>query len=182
MKIYSSATCVSSVSSATSVSSSTSVSSNKNEKKNSILEKLEPYYVETRHINYIWTSDSTSKTSTTDCSELYQVENNRIYYIRQIKVREKVKTLLGAFPITIDKTEYIKEEECYQIPPKCRNEFLRHKVYKNSPTSLVEWIFVYEGDTLRENYFYLPNNLDINEPSIKADLLWGLHPLTPALG
>ena len=168
MKIYSS------------VSSATSVSSNKNEKKNSILEKLEPYYVETRHINYIWTSDKTS--TTTDCSELYQVENNRIYYIRQIKAREKIKTLLGAFPITIDKTEYIKEEECYQIPPKCRNEFLRHKVYKNSPTSLVEWIFVYEGEQLRENYFYLPNNLDINEPSIKADLLWGLCPLTPALG
>ena len=180
MKIYSS------VSSSTSVS----LSSNKNEKKNSILEKLEPYYVETRHINYIWTcttndsstTSASSSSTTSNCSELYQVENNRIYYIRQIKAREKIKTLLGAFPITIDKTEYIKEEECYQIPPKCRNEFLRHKVYKNSPTSLVEWIFVYEGEQLRENYFYLPNNLDINEPSIKADLLWGLCPLTPALG
>jgi hypothetical protein len=147
----------------------------KDEKKN-LLKLLEPHYYETQHIHYIWTSN-----------DLYQVENNRIYYVRQLKTREKTKTLLGAFPITIDHTEYIKEDECYQIPPKSRNEFLRHKVYKRTPTSLVEWIFVYEGEQLRENYFHVPKNTDINEPEIKADLLWGLCPpatqaLTPALG
>ena len=150
-----------------------SVSSNiVDKKKNKLSDLLEPHYYETRHIHYI-------HANTTD---LYQVENNKIYYVRQMKINEKSKTLLGAFPITIDHTEYIKEDECYQIPPKSRTEFLRHKVYKKTPASLVEWIFVYEGDQLRENYFYIPKDTDINDATIKADLLWGLCPLTPALG
>jgi hypothetical protein len=184
MRIYSSVS--SSASASASVSSS---ASSTDKKKNSLFDKLEPYYYETRHLNYIWTggSSTTSASSTTGGSDLYQVENNKIYYIRQLKSKERTKTLLGAFPITIDHIEYIKEDECYQIPPKCKNEFLRHKVFKRTPTSLVEWVFVYEGDLLRENYFYVPMNHDINEVDIKADLLWGLHPpasqaLTPALG
>ena len=144
-----------------------SVSTTTKDEKKNLLKLLEPHFYEVRNLNYIWTANNT---------DLYQVENNRIYYIRQLKEKDnKTKTLLGAFPITIDHTEYIKENECYQIPPKSRNEFLRHKVYKRTPTSLVEWIFVYEGDQFRENYFYVPKNTDINEPDIKADLLWGLH-------
>ena len=174
MRVYSSA----SVASAAGSTSAAGTTISTDKKKNNLFDKLEPHYYETRHFNYIWTGAS----STAGTSELYQVENNKIYYIRQLKSKEKTKTLLGAFPITIDHIEYIKEDECYQIPPKCKNEFLRHKVFKRTPTSLVEWVFVYEGDQLRENYFYVPMQHDINEAGIKADLLWGLCPLTPTLG
>ena len=137
-------------------------------KKNTNAKIIEPFFHETRHLSYIWSPDN---------KELFQVECNKIYYVKQNRKGEKMKTLLGAFPITIDPIEYLKsDDECYQIPPKSRSEFLLHKVYKPSPTSLVEWIFVYEGENLKENYFALPAEADINEPSIKAELLWGLCP------
>ena len=142
-----------------------------NKKANNVLNKLEPFFFEVRHLSYIY--------SVSNSNEMYQVEHNKIYNVRVSKGKEKTKTLLGAFPITIDYTEYIKEYECYQVPPKCRSEFLVHKIYKPSPSSLVEWVFVYEGDYLKENYFNVPGYADINSPQVKADLLWGLHPHTP---
>jgi hypothetical protein len=139
--------------------------------KKNVPSQLEPFLYETRTVNYIWSQKN---------EELFQIENNKIFYVQQSRKGEKTKTLLGAFPITIDQTEYIKaSEECYQIPPKCRSEILLQKVYKPSPTSLVEWIFVYEGEIFKENYFSLSADADINTPGIKADLIWGLHPHTP---
>ena len=136
--------------------------------KKNVLSHLEPFYFETRQLSYITNADSRSTNE-----DLYQVEQNKIYYIRRVK-NEKQKTLFGAFPITIDHTEFIKEDECYQVPVKYKTEFLRHKVFKSSPSSLVEWVFVYENDQMRENYFYVPSIEDINSPAIKADLMWCL--------
>lgn len=144
-----------------------------NNKANNVLNKLEPFFFELRHLSYIYSI------SNSNSNQMYQVEHNKIYNVRISQVKEKTKTLLGAFPITIDYTEYIKEDECYQVPPKCRSEFLVQKIYKPSPSSLVEWVFVYEGETLKENYFYVPGYADINSVQVKADLLWGLHPHTP---
>jgi hypothetical protein len=140
-----------------------------NKKANNVLNKLEPFFFEVRHLSYIYSNSNNIS------NEMYQVEHNKIYNVRVSQVKEKTKTLLGAFPISIDYTEYIKEDECYQVPPKCRSEFLVQKIYKPSPSSLVEWFFVYEGETLKENYFYVPGYADINSASVKADLLWGLH-------
>ena len=145
-----------------------------NNKANNVLNKLEPFFFELRHLSYILSNNVSGS------NQMYQVEHNKIYNVHISQVKEKTKTLLGAFPITIDYTEYIKEDECYQIPPKCRSEFLVQKIYKPSPESLVEWVFVYEGETLKDNYFYVPGYADINSPAIKADLLWGLCPLAPA--
>ena len=136
-----------------------------NNKANNVLNKLEPFFFEIRHLSYICSISGS----------MYQVEHNKIYNVRVSQVKEKSKTLLGAFPISIDYTEYIKEDECYQVPPKCRCEFLVQKIYKPSPSSLVEWVFVYEGETLKDNYFYVPGYAEINSAQIKADLLWGLH-------
>ena len=142
-----------------------------NKKANNVLNKLEPFFFEVRHLSCIYSISNSNSNN----NEMYQVEHNKIYNVRVSQVKEKTKTLLGAFPITIDYTEYIKEDECYQVPPKCRSEFLVQKIYKPSPESLVEWVFVYEGETLKENYFYVPGYADINSQAIKADLLWGLH-------
>ena len=144
-----------------------------NNKANNVLNKLEPFFFEVRHLSYIYSTSGSNSIS--GSNEMYQVEHNKIYNVRVSQMKEKTKTLLGAFPISIDYTEYIKEDECYQVPPKCRSEFLVQKIYKPSPSSLVEWVFVYEGETLKENYFYVPGYADINSASVKADLLWGLH-------
>ena len=148
------------------------------EVKKNVLQYLASYLVETRQVHYLWAP----KHNTKQDQDLFQIDQNTIYYVEQQQKNVKEKTLFGAFPITIDKTEYIKEETaCYQVPPQCRQEILRQKIYKPSPTSLVEWVLVYEGERLRENYFYLPPGTDIHAPEIKADLLWGLHaPATQA--
>jgi hypothetical protein len=128
--------------------------------------KLEPYFYQIRNINYIHTSDG-----------LLQIENNRIYRIR-VNNAPVIKTMIGAFPITVNKTEYTREGECYQVHPNSRHEFLIHKVYKASPTNLVEWICVYRENNLLDNYFSLPEGTDINSPDVKADLLFFLGGLT----
>ena len=144
--------------------------------KKNVLTQLAPYFTETKQLHYLLNK-----------SDLFQLEHNKIYYVQQSKKNEpKVKTLFGAFPITIDKTEYLREmDESYQIPPQCKSEILLQKIYKPSPTSLVEWVFVYADDRLKENYFAVPAGTDINEPGVKADLMWGLclaasQALTPA--
>jgi len=145
-----------------------------NNKANNVLNKLEPFFFELRHLSYILSNNvSGSISNSISNSQMYQVEHNKIYNVRVSQVKEKTKTLLGAFPISIDYTEYIKEYECYQVPPKCRSEFLVQKIYKPSPESLVEWVFVYEGEILKENYFFVPGYADINSAQVKADLLWG---------
>ena len=84
--------------------------SNINVKKNT-LAKLEPYLSNTRYVSYIWSMDG-----------LLQVENEKIYQIK-IKDVPLKKTLLGAFPVTIYESEFIREEECYQIAPRSFKEY-----------------------------------------------------------
>jgi len=132
--------------------------SNINLKKN-IIEKLEPYFNNLRHISYIWSVNG-----------LLQVENNKIY---KMKIKDVVskKTLLGAFPITIDESEFIREEECFQIAPRSYKEYTTLKSYRIQPTSNLEWILEYKDDELHDNYFYLPATEDLYSPKIKGEIL-----------
>ena len=91
--------------------------SNANLKKN-ILGKLEPYFHKERQICYIWSLNG-----------LLQVENNKIYNVKIQDVLAK-KTLLGAFPATIDESEIIRKEECYQIAPRSHKEYTTLKAYR----------------------------------------------------
>ena len=79
---------------------------------------LEPYLQETRQICYIWSVNG-----------LLQIENNKIYKIKIKDVPTK-KTLLGAFPATIDESEFIRKEECYQILPIAHKEYTTLKIYR----------------------------------------------------
>jgi hypothetical protein len=112
-----------------------------------------------RHINYIWSVNG-----------LLQVENNKIYKVKIKDVAEK-KTLLGAFPITIDESEFIREEECFQIAPRSYKEYTTLKSYRLQPTSNLEWILEYKEDELHDNYFILPATEDIHSPKIKGEIL-----------
>jgi hypothetical protein len=132
--------------------------SNINLKKN-ILEKLEPYFHNVRHISYIWSLNG-----------LLQVENNKIYKIKIKDVISK-KTLLGAFPITIDESEFIREEECFQVAPRSYKEYTTLKSYRLQPTSNLEWILEYKDDELHDNYFNLPATEDIHSAKIKGEIL-----------
>jgi hypothetical protein len=131
--------------------------SNVNLKKN-ILAKLEPYLSHTKQINSIWSVDG-----------LLQVENEKIYLMKIKDVLAK-KTLLGAFPVTIDESEFIREEECYQIAPGAYKEVMTLKTYR-MPDSALEWILEYKDDELHDNYFSLPAGADIQSPKNKADIL-----------
>jgi hypothetical protein len=132
--------------------------SNSQLKKN-ILTKLEPYFQTMRRISFIWSTLG-----------LLQVENHKIYQIRINDVPIK-KTLLGAFPVTIDESEFIREEECFQVAPRSYKEYTILKSYRLSPTSDVEWVLEYKDDELHDNYFQLPTTVDIHTPKIKAELL-----------
>ena len=131
-------------------------------KKNS-LAKLEPYFQGTRHISYIWSIQG-----------LLQVENNKIYQVRIHDVLAR-KSLLGAYPITIDESEFIREEECFQIAPRSYKEYTTLKSYRLTPTSEVEWVLEFKEDELHDNYFQLPKTADIHTPKIKAELLTFLN-------
>jgi hypothetical protein len=139
----------------------------------SIKQKLAAYFVEVRHINNLWTQDG-----------LFQIENNKLFRV-EIKDVPIVKTLLGAYPVTIDASDFVKvDEEWYQVPPETHPELIIQKVYKasagssstastSSTPSKLEWIFEYDssGEVLRDNYFYLPPNEDIHASENKADLM-----------
>jgi hypothetical protein len=80
------------------------------------------------------------------------------------------KTLLGAYPATIDESEFIREEECFQIAPRAYKEYMTLKSYR-LPASDFEWILEYKDDELHDNYFSLSNTQDIHSPKIKAEIL-----------
>jgi hypothetical protein len=153
--------------------------SNANLKKN-ILSKLEPYFHKERQICYIWSLGG-----------LLQVENDKIYNVKIQDVLTK-KTLLGAFPVTIDESEFLRKEECFQIAPRSYKEYTILKSYRlpkkigldigNEPdTGLgsdalpLEWILEYKDNELHDNYFSLPAGEDIHSSKNKADLLQFLN-------
>ena len=123
---------------------------------------LIPYFWETRKKQYIFTEDGVK-----------QIEQNKMYNI-MIKDVPIVKTLLGAYPVTIDASDFVKvDEEWYQVPPETHPELIVQKVYKASVSMKLEWVFEYDssGEVLRDNYFYLPPNEDIHASENKADLM-----------
>jgi hypothetical protein len=141
--------------------------SNSTLKKN-ILGKIDPYFHNERHISYIWS-----------VSGLLQVENSKIYRMKIKDVTAK-KTLLGAYPVTIDESEIIREEECFQIAPRSYKEYTTLKAYRlpnanSNAGANLEWILEYKDGELHDNYFTLPNGEDIHSPKIKADLLQFLN-------
>ena len=89
---------------------------------------------------------------------LMQVENHKIYNIH-IKDVPIIKTLIGAYPATIDKSEFIRESETYQISPRNYNEYTELVAYKLTQASQLEWVFEYKDNVLSDNYFRLPNYL-----------------------
>jgi hypothetical protein len=136
--------------------------------------KLAAYFVEVRHINNLWTPDG-----------LFQIDNDKLFRV-EIKDVPVVKTLLGAYPVTIDGSEFSRVgEEWYQVPPETHPELIIQKVYKASASASstasvstaanmkLEWIFEYDssGEVLRDNYFYLPPNEDMHASENKADLM-----------
>ena len=143
--------------------------------------KLAAYFVEVRHISNLWTPDG-----------LFQIDNDKLFRV-EIKDVPVVKTLLGAYPVTIDGSEFSRvSEQWYQVPPETHPELIIQKVYKASASvsstasasvsstasvssiaSKLEWIFEYDssGEVLRDNYFYLPPNEDIHASENKADLM-----------
>jgi hypothetical protein len=136
------------------------------------ISKLEPYLHNTRYISYIWSVNG-----------LLQVENNKVYQV-QIKDVPAKKTLLGAFPVTIDESEFLRKEECFQIAPRAYQEYTVMKIYRlnsagdnagdgnNKP---LEWVLEYKDDELYDNYFILPNGEDIHSAKNKAELLQFLN-------
>ena len=131
------------------------VLSNASVKKN-MYAKLEPYFHEQRKVSYIWSVNG-----------LFQIENQKIYKM-QIKDVPVKKTLLGAFPITIDESEIKRdEEELSQIAPRSHREYITIKSYRLPGHANIEWILEYKDDELQDNYFTLG---DINEPTVKAAL------------
>mgnify|MGYP005993956071 CR=1 FL=1 len=112
------------------------------------LPKLKPYLTSKQYISYIWSING-----------LMEVENRKIYNVR-IKDEPVIKTLIGAYPATIDKSEFIRENECFQISPRSCKEYTELVAYKLTHTSKLEWIFEFKDNVLSDNYFTLPNDVN----------------------
>ena len=105
-------------------------------------------------------------------SDLIQLDQ-KLYKILSSPSVE-VKTMLGAWPVTLDKREYTRGEEVYQVPPRAQVEQLTQYVYRLTPESLAEYREEYTASdhTLKYNYLSLPPEIkDIHQPEIKAELL-----------
>ena len=124
---------------------------------------LEPFFQGNRTVTHIHTSDG-----------ILLVDNNKIYRLLEKKAAAAPvkKTMIGVFPATL-KSEPYERTECYQIPPHSTQEVFIHKVYKLSPESVVDYIFAMkeQGGELIENYFSVPEGMDINRADVKADVL-----------
>jgi hypothetical protein len=136
--------------------------------KKNIINKLDPFLHNTRYISYIWSVNG-----------LMQVEDNKVYRLKIKDVISK-KTLLGAFPVTIDESEFIREEECFQIAPRSHKEYTTLKTYRlpacvNVCEKPLELVLEYKDDELHDNYFTLPNGEDIHSVKNKAALLHFLN-------
>jgi hypothetical protein len=126
---------------------------NTNVVKNNWLTKLEPYLGATRQFSYLWSEEN----------GLLQYEQQKFYRIR-IKDVQVIKTLVGAYPATLDASEFIREEECFQIAPRSYSECIETRTYRlpqQAPS--IEWIFEYKNGELHDNYFYSATELNTNE-------------------
>ena len=125
------------------------ISTNANVLKKTLLNnKLEPYLVSTQQLNYLWSVEN----------GLLQSEEHKFYRIR-IKDVPVIKTMIGAFPAKIDASEYMREEECFQIAPRSYSECISLKRYL-LPTTGIEWVFEYINNELHDNYFYSADELN----------------------
>lgn len=132
---------------------------------NNIEEKLKQYLFSKTYISYIWSING-----------VLEVENNKIYNIDIVDV-PVIKTIIGAFPSTIDKSEFIRTEECYQIQPRSYNEYIKLCKYRLSESSELEWIIEYKDNKLYNNYFYLPSSDEnkVYKKNIQNELLTFLN-------
>jgi hypothetical protein len=112
------------------------------------LPSLEPYVTCKRRICYIWSMHG-----------LFEVENEKIYNVT-INDQPSIKTLIGAFPATIDKSEFIRENESYQVAPRTYSDYIKIVSHKLTNTSNLEWVFEYKDNVIHNNYFQLPNNVN----------------------
>jgi len=134
--------------------------SNQHIESHGIIKKLDPFIHKTSYISYIWSMNG-----------LFEVEDNKIYNIDIVDV-PVVKTLFGAYPITIDKSKFIRIEECYQISPRAYNEYTEELRFRLTPTSNIEWVIVFQSNILHDNYFYIPGDDDtmIHKEPIRSEL------------
>lgn len=135
--------------------------SNQHIESHGIMRKLEQFIHRTSYISYIWSING-----------LIEVEDNNIYNIDIVDV-PVVKTLFGAYPITIDKSKFVRNEECYQIAPQTYNEYTEEQHYRLTPNSELEWVIELRNDILHDNYFYLPgdNENNIHKEDIRSELM-----------
>jgi hypothetical protein len=134
--------------------------SNQYIEKNEILKKLEEYIHRTSYINYIWSING-----------LIEIENNKVYSVDIVDV-PVIKTMFGAYPLTIDNSKYVRCEETYQTYPRSIKEYIFQQRFRFSHDSKVEWVVEYKDNEIYDNYFYIKEDdvKCIHTEPIKSEL------------
>jgi len=127
-----------------------------------ILKKLEPFINKTSYISYIWSING-----------LMEIEDNQIYNVDIVDI-PVIKTMIGVYPVSIDKSKFIRSEEIsYQVAPRAYNEYTEEQRFRLTPTSQIEWVVEFQNDILHDNYFYIPGDNDtiIHKEPIRSELM-----------
>jgi len=127
-----------------------------------ILKKLEPFINKTSYISYIWAING-----------LMEIEDNQIYNVDIVDI-PVIKTMIGVYPVSIDKSKFIRSEEIsYQVAPRAYNEYTEEQRFRLTPTSQIEWVVEFQNDILHDNYFYIPGDNDtiIHKEPIRSELM-----------
>ena len=132
---------------------------------NKLLAALTPYLYLERDLTYIWSTDG-----------LLQMEGNKLYR-QSIKDVPLIKTIFGAYPVTLDASTFLNTagEEEFQVVPGAKVEQIKQKMYRLSPTSLVNCVFEYNSkNELMDQYFSIEmNGLVVDVSNIHANPIKG---------
>jgi len=104
---------------------------------------------------------------------LIEVEDNKIYNIDIVDI-PIVKTMFGVYPVTIDKSKFVRNKECsYQIAPRPYKEYIEERRFRLISTSHVEWVIEFQNDIIYDNYFYISGDNDsmIHKEPIRTELM-----------
>jgi len=99
---------------------------------------------------------------------ILEINKDKMYLLKTIDVPCEIISI-GSFSGLIDKSEFVKEEEWYQIPKDHILEETDIHTYQLRQNALVQFIIVEDKNIIKDYYFNIKENFEVL--GIKDDIL-----------